>query len=362
MSGIGGFVKDALDAGLLQRFNVGLADGAVFSASVAYEYDLDLLLEDVHVGDFRRGNAAAAEYTDVGELIKVGQGDRPGLHSTHGKTSHSPMGLIGKGAEVGINKGNQVVDKNPCESAEVESASAGTSDASRQGPACNAARSRRAGLDGRSRSATGAGSAGDIAIGHHDDEGPGFAGGNQVVHDQTGETLAAPAGFIFPAAVLQIQHRITLGQIFFIIRRGVNEAAEIGIGGLGIEWGLSQLAVGHVLDGIEVLIRGGDFEAAAPAAGAVEVPTAGVRNLGAIDNELVVVETFVLGPRFAYPGAVLALGQWISYATQIKHDALGLWRDDADADATFRVDLWILSAGLIKRRRFEILYHWRGPG
>ena len=188
------------------------------------------------------------------------------------------MRLIGKGAEVGINERDQIIDKNRSETAEVEPASAGTGGTSR--PAAPGARAvgRPAHRLARGRSTTWAGSAGNIAVGHHDDEGPGFACGDQVVHDQAGVTLVAPAGFIFPAAVLQIQHRITLGLIFFIIRRSVNEAAESGIGAFGIVEGLPQLTVGHILEGIEVLVLGGDFDAAAPAAAAVEVQAAGVRN------------------------------------------------------------------------------------
>ena len=108
--------------------------------------------------------------------------------------------------------------------------------------------------------------------------------------------LAAPAGFIFPATVLQIQDRKTCRGILFIIRGGVNEAAESGVGALGKVQGLAQLAVGHLLEGIILLVTGRDFDAAAPAAGAIEVQAAGVRHLGTINHELVVVEPFVLRP------------------------------------------------------------------
>ena len=106
--------------------------------------------------------------------------------------------------------------------------------------------------------------AGDVAIGHHDDEGLGFALGDQVVHDQAGVPLAAPAGFILAAAVLQIQHRIALGRVLVIIRRRVNEAAENGIGVLGIVEGLPQLAMRHVLDGVEVLVLRREFRRRCP--------------------------------------------------------------------------------------------------
>ncbi len=76
MSGVGGFVEDALDSGLLQRFSVGLAGGAPFlTAPVADEDDLDSFLEPGHVGNIRRRDVAAAEDADMGELVEIGHGD-----------------------------------------------------------------------------------------------------------------------------------------------------------------------------------------------------------------------------------------------------------------------------------------------
>ena len=366
MRRVGRHIEVAVDARRFERFRIGLGVAAEasaaaaaiatqFTAAVADEHHLDLLLEGSHVGDVRRRDAAAAEDADVRELVEVGQRDRPGLHAAHGEAGHGAIRLIRQGAEVGINEGDQVVDQNPRESAEVEHASAGTASARRSalvapagGGICCA---------GGSRSATRAGSAGDVAVGHHDDEGLGFALGDQVVHDQPGVALAAPAGFVLAAAVLQIQHRITLGRVLLIIRRGVNEAAEHGVGALGMVERLPQLAMRHVLDGIEVLVLGGDFDAAAPPAAAVEVQAAGIRDSGSINHELVVVETFVLGPRDADPGAVVALGQGVLCAAQeLEARRSGLRRDDAGADAAFRVDLGILFAGLVERRWLEVLH------
>jgi hypothetical protein len=92
----------------------------------------------------------------------------------------------------------------------------------------NAVKSNRRWPGGATR-ARGVG-VGNVAVGHDDDEGPRLTVGEEVVHDQPRVPLAAPAGFVLAAAVLQIQHRITPGRIPVIIRRGVNEAAEDGIG------------------------------------------------------------------------------------------------------------------------------------
>ena len=115
----------------------------------------------------------------------------------------------------------------------------------------------------------------------------------------------------------------------------------------------------HVLQGVEVLVLGRHFDAAAPTAAAVEIQAAGVRDLGAINHELVVVETFILGSRDAEPRAVIALGQGVFGATQeVKRHALGLWRNNACADPPFRINLGVLFAGLIEHRRLKIFHRF----
>src|SRR5450759_1618704 len=98
------------------------------------------------------------------------------------------MRLIRDGAEVGINVGDQVFKKNFLEAAAHSSAKAATAAATT--------------------------STADIqSVFHHDDEGLGFAVRKQVVHDQIGVTLRAPARFIFTHAVLEIEHRKALARI-----------------------------------------------------------------------------------------------------------------------------------------------------
>jgi len=139
----------------------------------------------------------------------------------------------------------------------------------------------------------------------------------QVVHDQIGVALRAPASFIFTHAVLEIEHRITLAGIFVIIRRSIDITVTDRAAGLRIVENLAQLAMRHVLKRIKVLVLGRNFDAAAPAAGTVEIQAAGVRHLGTIHNDLIVVETFVLGLRVADPGTAIAFGQGIFYAANI---------------------------------------------
>ena len=115
----------------------------------------------------------------------------------------------------------------------------------------------------------------------------------------------------------------------------------------------------HVLESVEVLIFGGDFDPAAPAAGAVVVQAAGIRNRRAINPNLVVVEPFVLGTRVTDPGAAIALGQGVFYAADVELDVRGLGRDDRGPDTAFRVDHRVFFALLVGCRGLEIFRRLR---
>ena len=99
---------------------MGLSGSAVFATTVTDEHDLDVLLEGVRIGDLGRGNAAAAEDADVGELVEVSQGDGARLHAAHGEPGHGPVRLIWEGAEVGVNERNQIFNEHSRERIEVE--------------------------------------------------------------------------------------------------------------------------------------------------------------------------------------------------------------------------------------------------
>ena len=194
------------------------------------------------------------------------------------------------------------------------------------------------------------------AVVHHDDERPGFARGNQVVHDQVGLALIRPAGFVLSAAVLEIQHRIAGLRVVVVARRRVDETAPHGVVHLGVVDRLADLAVRDVLEGVEVLVLGRYFDAAAPAARAVEVEAVWVRDLRAVHPELVVMEPFVLGRRITDPDAVRTLGEGIPHGADIEQDALRVRRDEAGADPALGIDLRILLAGLVRRCRPEVVH------
>src|ERR1035441_590154 len=68
------------------------------------------------------------------------------------------------------------------------------------------------------------GAADAATVFHHDDEGLCFSFREQIIHDQIGMTLIAPAGFIFSHAMLQIEHRVSRIGILVIVRRSIDKA------------------------------------------------------------------------------------------------------------------------------------------
>ena len=54
------------------------------------------------------------------KLIEILQRDRFGFHSAHRQTGHGTIGLIGECSEIGIDIGDQLVNKNRLEGADIE--------------------------------------------------------------------------------------------------------------------------------------------------------------------------------------------------------------------------------------------------
>src|SRR5690606_35180224 len=137
--------------------------------------------------DISRSDAAAAEDSDVGKLVEVRRGDLAGLHATHGESGHGTVRLVGKGAVVGINVRNQVINENPLEGVKVETSAAGTARSAHAGsgslPVACGSRWRNCGSIGGFWFRR-AGVADIESIFQNDDERLGFALGDQVVHDQ----------------------------------------------------------------------------------------------------------------------------------------------------------------------------------
>src|ERR1035437_10618975 len=84
----------------------------------------------------------------------------------------------------------------------------------------------------------------DTAVFHYDDKGSDLALSNQVVHNQVSVSLVAPAGFIFPHPVLEIQHGVMFFVIFVIVCRRINVNTTNTFSGLGEI--MTQIGRAHV--------------------------------------------------------------------------------------------------------------------
>ena len=195
---------------------------------------------------------------------------------------------------------------------------------------------------------------------HHDDERDGLAGGDEVVHDDAGTALLRPAVLIFAAAVLQVEHRVFLVRILFVLGRGVDVAVAHRAGHGRVVVHLADLALGNVLQGVEVLVRRGDVDAAAPAGGAVVIEAARIRHGGAVDFKLIVVEAFVLRGGVAGPEAGAVVDHVVLHAADVQLDALGIRGLDLGADHALGVDHRVLVVRLVGGGGLEIFLHLRG--
>jgi hypothetical protein len=93
--------------------------------------------------------------------------------------------------------------------------------------------------------------------------------------------------------VLQVENWVSSRGVFVISGRSVDKAAARGVCALGEIEDLSELAVRDILDGIDVLILGWDFDSATPAASTIKGLATGVGNLGAIDVDPIVMEPLI---------------------------------------------------------------------
>ena len=173
--------------------------------------------------------------------------------------------------------------------------------------------------------------------------------------------LTAPAVFIFPGAVLNVQHRIPFRSLF-IIGRSIDVALQRGIGDLREEVHFPQVAVRHVFHRVEVRIVRGDFDAAAPTARSVEHQRSRIGDIYAIHVELVIVEAFILRVGNAGPPAVGVLGHRVADAADIEQHALRIRRPQTGAHAPLRIDLGILPElpvdHRVQLRGFEVFHRW----
>ena len=152
--------------------------------------------------------------------------------------------------------------------------------------------------------------------------------------------------------MLQVQNRIAVGWVLVIVWRRVNKGAAHLACGLRGENNHLHFAVGNVLEGVEVLVMSGDFNAAFPTSRTVEVQRARIVEYPPINRQMVVVEAFIHRSGCgAHPDAVLAFREGGAPATaqaQAHGDGLRIGRRDAEARVALGVDLRVLLAWLVQ--------------
>ena len=373
-----GDIEVGVHAALGEVFGLDLRVGAVaeaghavlqFAAAEAHEYELEALGEFGIVLRVIHGDGAAAEDAQGGEHLRVRNGDGLGLHAAHGEAGHRTVLVVGDRAEVAVDVRDAILDQGVREAVgpagrHAEAAARTLALSLRRTLALRGTLSLRA-LAHALRRTLALGTA--LAHGrtrhrpgtvlHHDDERDGLARRDEVVHDGCGMALLGPAVLVLTATVLQVQHRIALGGILVIFGRGIDEDVTHRLVHLGPVVDFPHLALRDVLHGVEVLVHGRDVDAAAPAAGAVVVEAGRVGDVGAVDVQLIVVESFILRSGFADPGAVGALDEVVLDAADVQFHGLGVGRFHAHADAALGIDHRILLAGLVVRRGDEVLFH-----
>ena len=266
----------------------------------------------------------------------MGECDAARLHAAHREAGHGAMGLIGDGAEVCVHERNEVSEQGLLETAEVKGPSARTCDR-----AIRRARRDRGGVCWPR--AAGKGIAAEF---HGDDERLRFSLGDQVVQDQSGVPLTSPARFVLARTVLKVEDGIAFPGVPVVAGRGVDEGMPVRIARFREVVDFAELAMRHVLQGVKVRVLRGYLDAAAPTARPVEELTVGVRHLGAVDIDRVVMETLVERTGVTGPRAILALREGTAVAEAHTH-SLGLGRHDAKPDPPLRIDLRILFTLLI---------------
>jgi hypothetical protein len=72
----------------------------------------------------------------------------------------------------------------------------------------------------------------------------------------------------------------------------------------------------------------------------------GIRHFRPVNLDRVIMKTFVQRPRVAVPGAVFPFRK-LATVPEGASDALGVRRNDAEFNATFRINLWVIFTWLI---------------
>ena len=277
-----------------------------------------------------------------GEGRRIGQGDPAGLAAAHGQTGHGTVLRIGDYAILFLHHRDDVRQEDHLE-------------------IVVAAAPSRLGCGHLLGILPDEMDVLALAVVHDHDERNRLALGNQVVQDLTGMALRGPTLLILGVAMLEVQDRVFLIQVLLVLRGQIDEAVPHALGRLGPVISFFDDTLRHVLDLPEIHVGGRDLDAAAPAAGAKEIDAAGIGHRGAVDIQLIVVESDILGVGRTGPDAVLILGHFVPLAGDVQLDGLGLRGPELRPDRALGVHHGILVTQLVGDVRLEI-FNGSGEG
>src|ERR1039457_1707068 len=252
-----------------------------------------------------------AEPSNVGEKIEMVECDLKGLHSAHGKTGHGTMIAVGHGSEVGINIGDKDLGHIVLE--------------------CLRHLLHRLHHLGRAKGfpgQVGRGIAGPpgVTVSHDNDHWVCGSGRDQVVEDEVRMALLDPPGFVFPAAVLQVEHRVAHLRRRIVAWRRVHQRVPPVAGHARVVPDLPNLAVGNVLWKVIGCTRFRNLDRARVLAAAVEGMAAGIAHFHSVDDQRVVVPPRSKGWSRDGPESVrLLLHIHFRTAPEIEPDLRSIW-------------------------------------
>ena len=189
--------------------------------------------------------------------------------------------------------------------------------------------------------------AGIQTIIHEDDEGNGLAVGNQVVHDDARLTLGTPTRLVLTHTMLQVENGELLIRIGIIFCGQIDKAVTHRLGNRRPVINLVDRSLRHVFHRIKILVGSGHIDTASPTAGTIIILAARIRHGGAVDVELIVVETLVLRSGSASPDTVLVLGHLVDLSGDVKAYESGLRCRDLCTDHALRVHHRVLFVLLV---------------
>ena len=173
-----------------------------------------------------------------------------------------------------------------------------------------------------------------IAIRHHDDHRLRFARGNQIIEDEVRLALPRPPGFVFTAAVLEVEHGVALFRMCVVGRRRVDHRVPPRAGHLRVIPDFAHLPVRNILRQIIRRTRFGDLDRAGPLASAKVGRAPRIAHFGAVHDDHIVVEARRHRGRGKRPESVgLFLHLGLRTAPEIHPDFTGVRRLEADLHA-----------------------------